>query len=292
VIRVATLNLLKEPKLLKERLDLLVDTLKFEDLDFLCLQEVPGPEAAGFYVGDVLSFKLGMDYKVIGETKKGEYGNITLSRHPIAVHELNVKMQTPDVNVPVLVSKSEVDGRAVYIFNAHFKWGAGFEKSRMKEARHVSVNAHDIFTRQPGGHHRQHRPIILLAGDLNAVPESRTVRYLRGLDLGVEDDSTLWLDAWNECGDPEQSGHTSGDVNHWSKRTFESVGSIYRPEQTPKRRIDYIMAYEWAWGSAGQPAAARTFGSETFYDPELGDLPVSDHKGLIADFWTPEPGEA
>ncbi len=292
MLRIASLNLLKEPELLAERLDLLADTLRHENLDFLCLQEVPGSDVAGFDVGEALSYKLGMAFKVIGEPKRGEYGNVTISRHPIKQHELNVKMPTADVNVPVLVTKSKVGGRSVYVFNAHLKWGNVNEARRLREAHHISQNARDIFTREPGGHFRQNRPVILLAGDLNAVPDSRTVRYLRGLDLDQDGDSTLWLDAWSECGDPKQSGHTSGDPTFWSKRTSASVGAGYRPEQTPRRRIDYVMAYEWAWGQAGQPVAARTFGAETFLGPALEGITVSDHYGIIADFWMPELEEA
>lgn len=292
MLRIATLNLLKETDRLSERIALLVDTLKFEDLDFLCLQEVPGPERAGFYVGDVLSYKLGMDFKVIGGTKDGKYGNVTISRHPIKVHETDLN-KLKKYGVPILATAAEVDGRRVYIMNAHFPWGMGAEADRLGAASMVNMMANDIMTRDTvNGYQHRLRPVVFLAGDLNCVPESRTVRYLRGLDLNAEGGSTLWLDAWSEAGDHSQPGYTSGDPTHWAVETFKSVGPVARPDQMPKRRIDYVMSYGWAWGNPGQPVAARVFGAETFYDPELGDLTVSDHKGVIADFWTPESGEA
>lgn len=291
MLRIATLNLLKETDRLSERLDLLVDSLKFENLDFLCLQEVPGPERAGFYVGDVLSFKLGMDYKIIGETKDGKYGNVTISRHPLKPHETDSNT-SKKLGVPMLATYAEVDGQPVYVFNAHFPWGAQAESKRLEAAAIASRMAEDMVTRDTyRGRTHKRQPIVFLAGDLNCTPESRTVRYLRGLDIDHEDRSSLWLDAWSESGPANDPGFTSGEPNHWSVETFKSVGSVFRPTQMPRRRIDYVMSYGWVWGNPGQPVEARIFGERTFFDAELGSLPVSDHKGVIADFWTPEPDE-
>lgn len=293
MLRIATLNFLMDTKRLRERIDLLVDTLEFEDLDFLCLQEVPGPERAGFYVGDVLSYKLGMDYKVIGQMKgaQNSYGNVTISRHPVKTYENHVDKRgsrehtQKDGQAPLLATITVVDGRPVYVLNVHFPWGAAAEADRLSAASRVSAIAERAVTRDSD-------PLVFLVGDLNCAPDSRTVRYLRGLDIDAQSGSTLWLDAWSEAGDHSQSGHTSGDPTYFAQATAQSVRPLARPEQMPKRRIDYAMSYGWTWGGPGQPVAARTFGTETFLDPELGELTVSDHKGLIADFWTPEPIEA
>lgn len=230
MLRIATLNLLKETNRLSERIDLLVETLKAEDLDFLCLQEVPGPEHAGFYVGDVLSYKLGMDYKVVGGMKNDKYGNVTISRHP--VQEYETSLFKPRVHsVPPVLSGADVDGRHIYILNAHFPWGSGAEADRLRVARELNNVAQDISTRgDTKGHKHKVPPVVFLAGDLNCSPESRTIRYLRGFDLDSDGGSTLWLDAWSEVGDRSGPGHTSGDPTYWAMETFKACGPVARPD--------------------------------------------------------------
>lgn len=291
MLRIATLNLLHSPKRLRERLEHLASLLKHENIDFLCLQEVPSPERVGFYVGDVLGYKLGLHHKAVGGLKDEKYGNVTLSRYPIAPIDpkrLNAANIAVGWGIPPLVTGSQVEGRPVYIINAHFDWGPGGEARRLRQASDSDLMGQVLFERGGLSTDRKTRPVVVLAGDLNAVPETRTMRYLRGLDMNLDNASTLWLDAWVEAG-VEKESHTTGDPTYFSQETFKSVGEIYRPQNTPLRRIDYIMTFGWSYGNAGQPVGIRRFGQETFFDPELGDLTVSDHYGLIADLWMPEP---
>lgn len=291
MLRIATINLLHNPAKLAERLDHLAFLLKHEDIDFLCLQEVPTPDVAGFYVGDVLAYKLGLSHKAVGLPKDNRYGNVTLSRYPLSPVDLSkvpVKTNAKQWGVPPLVTVAQVEGRPVYIINAHFSWGSGQEATRLRQAYDASLLGNVLFEYGGLSSARETRPVVVLAGDLNSVPDSRTVRYLRGLDVDLENGSTLWLDAWAETADEGAEGHTTGDPTYWSQRTFESVGPLYRPGSTPRRRIDYIMSLGWAWGNAGEPLSISRFGTETFDDPELGKLTVSDHYGLIASLWMPE----
>lgn len=293
MLRIATINLLHNPEKLRERLEHLAFLLKHEDIDFLCLQEVPTPEVAGFYVGDVLGYKLGLAHKAVGVPRDGKYGNVTLSRYPLGAidpKKLNVKNVSVGWTVPPLVTGVQVEGRPVYIINAHFAWGAHGEGTRVKQATDANLMGSILFEKGGLDGERETRPVVVLAGDLNTVPESRTIRFLRGLDVNLKDESTLWLDAWSSVGADEDS-HTTGDPTYFGQKTFKGVGPVYRPQNTPRRRIDYIMTLGWAYGNAGEPVAIRRFGHETFPDPELGELTVSDHYGLIADLWMPEPEE-
>lgn len=295
MLRIATINLLHNPAKLAERLDHLAFLLKHEDIDFLCLQEVPTPEVAGFYVADVLGYKLGLAHKSVGLPKGDRSGNVTLSRYPLSPVDLSkvpVKTSVKQWGVPPLVTVAQVEGRPVYIVNAHFSWGSGQEATRLRQAYDASLLGAALFEYGGLSSARETRPVVVLAGDLNSVPESRTIRYLRGLDVDLDNGSTLWLDTWAEAADAGAEAHTTGDPTYWSQRTFEGVGELYRPENTPRRRIDYIMSLGWAWGNAGAPVSVRRFGTETFDDPELGKLTVSDHYGLIADLWMPETEEA
>ena len=76
---------------------------------------------------------------------------------------------------------------------------------------------------EPGG-------IAVLAGDLGAVPESATMRFLTGLDIAGADGaagntpaySTYWVDAWDVAGIGPST--TTGPDNPWTARAAQDAG--------------------------------------------------------------------
>lgn len=279
MLRVATLNLLHDTDALAERVEHLITELITEDLDFLLLQEVLPESGAGFDVVGHLSRSLGMPhtYLVVGQRHRS--GNAIISRHPLTRVSLGVTGGRDSA-----FAETTVDGRAVVVVSHHGFWGSRGASERLEELQLIDKYAASRFTR--GGAHldRDTRPIVILGGDLNAVPSSASVRYLTGLDAH-NGHSTLWVDAADHAGD---TGHTSGDPTALAIATASGrPGSPYRPERTPRRRIDYLFVYEWCYGQAGEPVSARRFAMDPFTASDGRTLTVSDHYGVLAELWTP-----
>ena len=155
----------------------------------------------------------------------------------------------------------------------------------MSQLAVLSDVAHGLFTRDGANLDRRTRPIVILGGDLNAEPGSGPLRFLRGEDAW-HGKSALWVDAGEHVG---ETGHTTGGPMELCVATATGkAGSPYRPERTPLRRIDYVFVYEWAYGQAGEPVAARRFATDTFPTSDGRAFTVSDHYGVVADLWSPE----
>jgi endonuclease/exonuclease/phosphatase family metal-dependent hydrolase len=105
----------------------------------------------------------------------------------------------------------------------------------------------------------------ILAGDLNAEPESSEIRYLRGLQ-SIGGWSVAYLDAWHVAGGPGP-GITWSNANPWA-----------RAEREPDRRIDYIFAGLPRRDGLGQVLACRVV-----CDDEVEGVWPSDHFGVYAE---------
>lgn len=278
-MRVATLNLLHSTEYLEERVEHLIRLLADERLDFLCLQEVLSEEAAGFDVIWRISDALGLPYTEYASAGGRKDGIATLSRYPLS------KPVEGPVNwgEPFLVTESVIGGRGVYVMNMHGAWGRK-NAERLRQTLYADELAHEFFGTPV---RRETRPVIILAGDLNAVPQAENIRYLLGYD-SVGDRSTLWVDAW-EVADPDAPSDTSGEPSHLARSTAANFRfGTYRPGVLPRRRIDYIFVYEWAWGQAGYPLSTRRIATETFTASDGEELTVSDHFGLLTELFMPD----
>jgi endonuclease/exonuclease/phosphatase family metal-dependent hydrolase len=117
--------------------------------------------------------------------------------------------------------------------------------------------------------HRTAVPTVI-AGDLNARPESATIRYLSGLQ-SLGGCSVHYNDAWSIAGDGGP-GYTWTTDNPLAAKEIDTL--IAQPNH--HRRIDYIFT-----GSphAHTDSRARILGAEL-----VGTAPpLSDHYGLYAD---------
>lgn len=122
------------------------------------------------------------------------------------------------------------------------------------------------------GLHRFGVPTII-AGDLNACPESAGIRFLTGLQ-SLNGRSTSYNDAWAVSG--QGPGYT------WTVNNPVAAVEIERLIGQPnhRRRIDYIFV-----GSThAHPAArARVVHAELVGDEPVDDVWLSDHFGVFAD---------
>ena len=163
-----------------------------------------------------------------------------------------------------------VHGQRVEVINAHYAWGGFPESIRTQQALLSDKYARRAREAKPGS-------LVLIAGDFNAVPDSDTNRYFDGkTSMGLS--STLWADAWDSAGDPDEY-HTSRTDNEFARTTAQSVGIKY-PDMMPKRRIDYIKAFGYTYGRTGSPLLCKRWATSEGED----GLTISDHYGLYADF--------
>ena len=104
----------------------------------------------------------------------------------------------------------------------------------------------------------------VVAGDLNAEPDSSAVRYLTG--LGSLDGESVYLqDSWRLAGDGGPGTTWSNDNPHAAL------------DQEPDRRLDYVLSGFHGISGRGRPVECRV----------VGDAPVdgvwpSDHYGVLA----------
>lgn len=279
-MRIATLNLLHSTTSIQDRVEHLIDLLVEENLDFLCLQEVLNPETAGFDIVQRLGEALGLPHSDFIGLPDDNHGVATLSRYPL-VREIPEPLVW---SKPMLVTRSEVGGRNVYVLNLHASWGSRNGTHRMQEVLYADNLATQFFGRD---NTREERPVVVLAGDLNMLPESEGVRYLRGLQTHKER-STTWVDAW-EAADEGAEAWTTGDPTYLTQQTSGGrKGGVYDTASAPRRRIDYILVFEWAWGQAGYPMSTRRFASEVFLDSTGRKMAVSDHYGVLTDLFMPD----
>lgn len=94
-------------------------------------------------------------------------------------------------------------------------------------------------------------------------------------------ESTVWVDSWVLHG-TQDNWATSDPSSFWGSRTAAGVG-LLNSGMIPKRRIDYIMSYDWCYGRHGSPLSFGVFGNELSFS--CSDL--SDHFGVFSDIYVP-----
>jgi len=155
------------------------------------------------------------------------------------------------------VIRAEVEGPrgALEIFTTHLNWR--FDQS---DVRQEQVRTLARFVAE--SERRVVPPIV--AGDLNAVPDSEEIRMLTGR-TAVPVPRLVFHDAWEAAGNVEP-GFTWSNANPYARLDLE-----------PDRRIDYVFVGWPRRGGAGHVLSCRMIGG-----PVDGVYP-SDHLGVMAD---------
>jgi endonuclease/exonuclease/phosphatase family metal-dependent hydrolase len=118
----------------------------------------------------------------------------------------------------------------------------------------------------------------VLVGDMNSVPESSPIRFVKGLEDDGDGKGTLWVDAWEYLGaKPELEMTNIPAVNRLAAETCLPHG--LDPQLVPARRIDYAFTHEYNYGGPGSPV---DFGQWCDQPAEDGTW-VSDHSGVWVD---------
>lgn len=155
------------------------------------------------------------------------------------------------------------------VFNVHGIWGGHLAHKR--ESQFKSISTHASILEE---HYSGNGIFTVLGGDFNTEPDSSVMRYLKGLQ-GLGESGAYWIDAWELCGEGE--GTTSTPHMKLFSETAKSIGNQY-PQDTPERRIDYIMTKGWLYGRRGMPLSIDL----CFTEEDKNGYTVSDHYGLVA----------
>jgi endonuclease/exonuclease/phosphatase family metal-dependent hydrolase len=283
-IKIATWNLLYAGWDTKKRLE--EASANLFDMDIVCLQEVRADNV--IHTAEVLAKKLGMR---VSSTVK--YATSTNDRYGVDIEVCSAilpQYRTIESGyVEFVVGRNkfasfallEIKGALVLVFSAHLDWGGEKEYERLEQAK--SLNEAATLYQQRIIEQYGKDPIIVLAGDFNALPESQTLRYLTGKYSPVQGNQAYWVDAWATVHNTEEGGHTSSTVdNHLAKRV--AADFVVDTDKIPNRRIDYILVKGWAYGNPGYPLSCDVIGKV----PLVSDSLASDHFSVAAELWNPK----
>jgi len=196
------------------------------------------------------------------------FGNAILSRWPIE-HLETVVLPAPEgkpSHRSAMAARVMTPSGPWVVVVTHLAWQYNESELRERQLDEVTALA------------RRHRsddenaPPVVLAGDLNAQPESDEIRRLTGLSRPYGD-GTVFTDCWAAVG--EGDGHT------WSRDNPNSAEALW-----PRRRLDYVLV---AWPRPkplGNPLAASLVG----VDPHDGVV-GSDHYGVLVELDTRQPSQ-
>ncbi len=205
-----------------------------------------------------------------------KFGNAVLSRWPIALLETFALPGHDDApsHRNAVVAKVETPRGPQLMVSTHLSWQYNATVLRTAQLESV-VNL--IY---------KHLPSVgsdlppILAGDLNATPESNEIRKLTGIDVpyGYSDQASkipaeelmVFTDCWAAVGDGP--GHT------WSRENPHAANALW-----PRRRLDYVFV---GWPRAKpycNPMSAWLAGVDPSGPNKGATIVASDHYAVVVE---------
>ena len=238
----------------------IVAELKRVDSDILMLQEVWA--ADGEDQVDQLASALGFysERTRSPDGKPQSFGNAILSRWPV---ELTETIYLPGADGQpsrrtAMMCHIQAPLGPVGAVVTHLTWEYNYSEVRERQLEAIV----DLV-----GRHRSDDPLsppVIMAGDLNATPDSTEIARLTGRAKPY-DRELVFTDSWAAASD--DPGYT------WVR------DNPYRADsQWPRRRLDYVMVSWPRPKPLGNPISAELVGTEPFE----GFVP-SDHYGVLAE---------
>jgi endonuclease/exonuclease/phosphatase family metal-dependent hydrolase len=268
-VRVATLNLWSVGGDWNGRGDVLRDGFHELRPDLIAFQEAYKTDDRDT-VAEILGSEYELVHQMTGLIGDGNCAAIA-SRWPIAsVHELDQQVTPRTADFPVTTLITEVDAPVVgpLLFVNHLpSWKPQLEHERELQTVAAARWIEERVAEQPAH--------VVLAGDLDAVPEAASIRFLGGLQ-SLGGTSVSYRDAW-ESTHPHEDGHTFTLRNPLLMEESDVV-------QERSRRIDYIFVRSGEHGPT-----LEIVGCELLFDRPVDGVWASDHFGLVADL-RPTPG--
>lgn len=259
VVSVATLNLWNLADPAPQRLDVARRGLAALAPDVLMLQEAVRVADYGIDQAAELAEGLGLPHVAQAHLPAGPFpfGNAIASRFPLRdVTVLPLPREGTDENRSLLLARAETPFGPLPVATTHLNWKLNEGHVRVAQVRFV-VERLTAFTREGD------LPAVL-AGDLNAEPDSDEVRYLRGR-TGLGGPCVYFNDCFAAAGDGSP-GHTFCARNPGAAASRE-----------PDRRLDYVFVRGPNDRLQGVPLEARVC-----LDQPVDGVWASDHFAVFA----------
>jgi endonuclease/exonuclease/phosphatase family metal-dependent hydrolase len=230
--------------------------------DIACLQEVFADKGGGDDQAEELAAALGLHCARArrDDGRPMTFGNAVLSRWPLEdVCTLPLPLHGSG-NSPrhAVVARVEAPSGPFTVASLHLSWQYD---ATLERQRQLEVVVTEVDRRQRDG--AFDHPAVM-AGDLNAVPESDEVRRLTGLSTPYVQ-GLVFTDAWAAVGD--------GPGFTWTRDNPHSADA-----QFPLRRVDHVLVGWPRPKPLGNPLRAWLAGDE----PVDGVVP-SDHYAVVVD---------
>jgi len=225
-IKILSSNLDHNPDFVTRK-EIIKKTFTNNNFDFYALQEIDN-------IKDI-KYILPNSYHYLKPTKGG---NTIISKKK-AIKSYTVKLG----DVDAIRGLYDLGCHTFLVISTHFTWGTGKEQLRLENAYILNKF---IEQKAPLDANKSKNVIYtILAGDLNAEPDHKTIRYLTGKDT-YRKSSTQFTDPFAYC----KENFTSSNKNKFFIRTAKENNFLY-PELIPDRRIDYILLRGFAHGRVG-----------------------------------------
>jgi endonuclease/exonuclease/phosphatase family metal-dependent hydrolase len=186
---------------------------------------------------------------------EADYGNAITSRFPVVSERLvDLPCLGVDEARTLLVTELDTPAGRLPVLVTHFSWR--MDHGFVREQQALAV-ADALDTLAAGS-----LPPIF-AGDLNAAPEDKEIRFLTG-NHSLHGRNTRLTDCFAACG--AGPGYT-----------FDGRYNVFaEPWKEPPRRIDYILVDGPDGSGRGTPLSAQVV-----LDAHADTLPASDHYGVF-----------
>ena len=270
-LRVVTLNLWGRSGSWADRRAVLRDGLRELRPDLIAFQEAVKTEQDDTVV-ELVGTERHIAYQTTGLLGDGNCSAIA-SRWPLAdVQEVDLQLTPRTADFPATTLIAEVRcprpiGPMLFV-NHLPSWRPQLEWEREIQTVAATRRIEEIV-----GDRQMH---VVLAGDLDAVPEASSIRFLRGLQ-SLDGMSVCYRDAW-EATRPREPGHTFTLSN-------PLVMEESNVRQETSRRIDYIFVRCNEDGPT-----LEISGCEHVFDQPVSGVWASDHLGIVADLMSPTSG--
>ncbi|MFL5954347.1 MAG: endonuclease/exonuclease/phosphatase family protein [Gaiellaceae bacterium] len=271
-MRVLTLNLWGTGGDWAKRRSAIAAGVRALDPDLIALQEVVRTQER-----DTAAEVVGEEYSVHHQTVGRQGGELCIaiaSKWPVAElreieHERTPRMRDfPAGTLLAEVEPPKAVGPLLFV-NHLPAWEPAHELERERQTVAAARVIEEIVSERP-----MH---VVLAGDLDAVPDAASIRFLRGLQ-SIDGVSVCFRDAWEGAG--------PGDLGHTFTTDNPLVLEDSEVRQELNRRIDYIFVRCDEYGPTLEITACRLA-----FDRPLEGVWASDHFGVVADL-TASPARA
>lgn len=273
-LRVASINLSNNTSFYHDRVRAIIKEAELKNVDVLLLQEIVPQERD--YICQIANEAGLVEHfispsVIIRQQKDVASSTAIFSRLPLTgMNEMSLTaLSGATKGAYGLV---EFNGHNIFVMSVHLIRGAQNGYIRLKQ----SLLIEEAAARLAVDH-----GYSIVGGTFNDIPDGDSVRYLKGLKTSQDVKSTFWVDVTE--GTPLADTPTT---RYHSMLGTEAAtrNNIPFPEMLPERKVDYLFTRGWVYGNVGMPMGVELFGVSQSKE----GLTVSDHYGVLSDFWYPE----